>query len=160
MWRKYTAKEIRQAFFAKIDVGPHPNGCKLWIGGNDGKYGVFRFSGVLRKATHVAWFYATGKWPKDKLCHTCDNPPCVNVDHLFEGTHQDNIDDAKTKGRMPRGSANGAAKITESCAKKIIRLLITGHHTHHQIGRMVGATTAIVGTISNKRNWRHLWPGN
>lgn len=57
------------------------------------------------------------------VLHTCDNPRCVNPKHLFLGTHQDNMQDCKQKGRMNRatGSHNGNAKLTEDQRQTIIK---------------------------------------
>jgi HNH endonuclease len=65
-------------------------------------YGLQKFRGKTRLAHRVAWMLANGEIP-DGLCvlHRCDNPPCVNVDHLFLGTHADNVADKMAKGRHP-----------------------------------------------------------
>lgn len=80
------------------------NDCIDWVGAGadsgDGR-GVFslRSCGIL--ATRFIFQYSTKKIIPSNIdvCHTCDRPPCVNFDHLFLGTRQDNMDDAKKKGR-------------------------------------------------------------
>jgi hypothetical protein len=61
------------------------------------------------RATHAAWFFATGHWPRLHLLHRCDNPSCCNVRHLYEGTHAQNMKDRRE--RRPRyGARNPAAR--------------------------------------------------
>jgi hypothetical protein len=84
-------------------ISPKPNsGCWLWSGSLDRKgYGQIRVpGGVLRCATHVALELAGRALPAGMIaCHRCDNPSCVNPDHLFHGTHKDNTHDMMRKGR-------------------------------------------------------------
>jgi hypothetical protein len=47
------------------------------------------------------------------VLHKCDNPPCVNVEHLFLGTHQDNMDDRSAKNRQAQGEQHGRARLTD-----------------------------------------------
>lgn len=94
----------RTRFFALVH--PEPNtGCWLWSGGNDvDGYGKFasKIAGmwVHYKATHVSLIFAGRPLRGDLIvCHRCDFPPCVNPDHLFAGTHKDNVSDCQKKGR-------------------------------------------------------------
>ena len=72
----------------------------------DGYGGVKRLTphGMIYLAHRLAWYEAYGPIPKGLfVLHICDNPPCVNVKHLFLGTHADNMADRKSKGRTARG---------------------------------------------------------
>ena len=75
---------------------PDQNGCTPWMGARSRGYGDFG----KRKAHRVAWELANGPIPAGLVvCHSCDNPPCVNPDHLWVGTMGDNIRDCISKGR-------------------------------------------------------------
>lgn len=90
--------EIETLFAKSI---PEPNsGCWLWFGAMDKKgYGQIR-RGRTRPATHVALEMDGRAVPKGwQACHHCDNPSCVNPQHLFVGTALDNARDAMRKGR-------------------------------------------------------------
>lgn len=78
--------------------------CWEWLGAaNREGYGEFPISMwplKNKKATHVALLFSGVIVPEGMFaCHHCDNPPCVNPKHLFVGTHQDNMDDMRKKGR-------------------------------------------------------------
>ena len=89
---------LRKNFGAKI-ARPAGTPCHIWQGSFRGRYGLCWADGGLKTATHVAWFLEHGTWPTQHVLHRCDNPPCVNPDHLFEGSDQDNADDRNSKLR-------------------------------------------------------------
>ena len=69
-----------------------------------------------RRAHRVAWFEANGPIPDGmEVCHSCDNPPCENVDHLFLGTHRENMHDAIQKGRIVKSKHGGAMMYERGC---------------------------------------------
>ena len=97
-------------------------GCWEWQGSKRNGYGRMtigsRTDGTRKSvSTHrLSYELHYGEIPQGmEICHKCDNPCCINPDHLFVGTRQDNIDDRERKGRNnpPKGEKNAKAKLTE-----------------------------------------------
>lgn len=86
-------------FWSKVDMNPHH--CWEWQAGkNQYGYGRYWHDGKLRAAHRVSFEHFNGYLSsKLDVLHKCDNPSCVNPDHLRLGTHQDNMDDRGAKGR-------------------------------------------------------------
>lgn len=90
--------------------------CWEW-GGSRNQLGYGSFSALGRKtelAHRTSWRFAHGDAGAARVCHSCDNPPCVRPDHLFLGSDLDNMADMVAKGRQARssGEKNGMAKLT------------------------------------------------
>ena len=65
-------------------------------------YASVKYAGKVTHVHRVAWILIRGDIPDGMhICHMCDNSKCVNVLHLFLGTHSDNMKDASLKGRWP-----------------------------------------------------------
>jgi hypothetical protein len=123
-------EEVKKTILARIKINPD-TGCHEWTGSRN-KVGYGRFSIVIRKmgikktwmAHRLSYFVFVGDIPDGLfVLHRCDNPCCVNVDHLFLGTHQDNMDDRTMKGRTNHlyGSKNPPSKLTEETVKSLRR---------------------------------------
>ena len=104
----------------------HESGCWLWNAAcRTTGYGVFSYNGKPVTASRVSYILYKGTDPGDLfVCHTCDNPKCVNPDHLFLGTNQDNVEDRKRKGR-PVGRLSS---ITQAQHDSVLKMITSGEY--------------------------------
>ena len=94
-------KTVEERFFEKVEI---TNSCWIWIAGKnlDG-YGRMRINNKKYSAHRVSYTLHKGEIPNGLyICHTCDNPSCVNPEHLWAGTAQDNCLDKAKKKRHPK----------------------------------------------------------
>lgn len=79
------------------------SGCLIYVKRKSRGYGHIGHNNKELLAHRAAWMVVNGPIPEGMLvCHKCDNPACINVDHLFLGTHKDNIQDCVSKGRRKK----------------------------------------------------------
>ena len=143
-------------FWSKVDKS---GDCWEWIAGKDSHgYGHFRVDGSMQKAHRWAWAETHGHIPRGDdyhgicVCHRCDNPSCVNPDHLFLGSNADNVADRVAKGRSKGG---GATKLHESDIPVIKELSAIGE-TQETIAERFGINRSQVSKIVRGVNWAHV----
>lgn len=139
-------------------VNKRENGCWEWTGSHiSGRYGSIKRGGKTLLTHRYSWYLAYGEFPDKNICvcHKCDNGFCVNPDHLFEGTQQDNIDDMHNKDRHAKGSINGSAKLSEDDVKEIKRLLKTSM-TQTEISDLYGVKQNTISGIKTGKFWKHV----
>lgn len=91
----------RARFWSKVSKEPNEKGCWIWTGelGIKG-YGIATVRGFRVAAHRLSYLIHNGSLDPDLMvCHNCDNPPCVNPEHLFQGTNSDNVRDCVNKKR-------------------------------------------------------------
>lgn len=140
---------------------PEPNsGCWLWTEGL-GKDGYGMAWDAAKKKTLGAhrWVYMllVGPIPEgQKVLHRCDNPCCVNPDHLFLGTTADNNADMRAKKRHGYGVRHGMNKITADEALAIRDAATYSGKSQRSIARTFGVSRSLVTHIKTGRLWKHL----
>lgn len=140
------------------------SGCWLW-GGRiqwDG-YGEVRLPGGRRQQAHRrAWALANGREPLRgmEICHRCDVRACVNPEHLFEGTHSENIQDCVAKGRHVTrfgcGELSPRALLTEAQVLEIRALVRDPFITYKELGEQYNLSAAAVFEVAKGVTWSHL----
>ena len=134
-----------------------PNsGCWLWTGLVDKNgYGRITVSYKGDKAHRVSYEQYVGPIPDGLIvCHKCDTPACINPDHLFLGTHADNIADRDAKGRhVPSyGESNGSAKLTAAS----VMAIRAARGKQREIAAKFDISQQTVSNIKRGRIWAHI----
>jgi hypothetical protein len=143
----------RQDFFESKLKKDTQTDCILWMGRLDRLgYGVLWDGKKQVKAHRFSWILHHKEIPGDKkVLHKCDVRNCVNVNHLFIGTQQDNIADMHNKNRakMPYIKLN-ETKVSE------IKKLILNNYSDADIANIYGVHKDTIRSIRNKKNWRNV----
>lgn len=145
----YRREKLRRS----VDV-ENARGCWEWkkrIG--RGGYGQASFECRSMQAHRVAWLVFCGPIPDGALvCHACDNRRCINPDHLWLGTHKDNVADMHAKGRQGdiAGSKNPQAKLTETQVLEIR----TSQKSGYGLAKELGVSQSTISLIRSRKNWK------
>lgn len=164
--KKYKTNQDRITANVKIDG----NGCWIWQLSLNKKgkfaYGYIGLGAVknntrINVAAHRFSYSAfKGEIPDGiNVCHSCDNPKCVNPEHLFLGTRQDNVDDRESKNRnnpyYKKGCKHPNAIITESNVVTIIDMQSKGLKSK-DIAKEIGVNVRIIYDVISGRTWGHF----
>lgn len=168
----------KEVFMSYVDI--QPNGCWRWSGSTNPHrmgYGQVNIAGKQHRAHRVAYVLFKGSIPPGKfVCHSCDNPPCVNPDHLWVGTNKENVADAVRKKRnspppvffgddnpsrkypekRKRGEAHPLSKGTAEQITAIRRAYIAGE-TLNGMAERFGVKGSFVQDVVYGRVWRQLF---
>lgn len=141
-------------FFKKVDSLNNLNNCWEWTASLAGKgYGQFKVNNRPFGAHRWSAKYLAGLTIDNMMvCHKCDNPKCVNPEHLFVGTHQDNMIDRSNKKRQMYGINHYNAKLTENDVRYIRNSTKSGY----QLAKDFNVTEQHIGHIKNYKTWKHI----
>lgn len=143
-------------YFAFRSTMDPSTGCVNWDWCVDAAgYGRFGQKGYAHRGM---WIAVNGPIPDGMfVCHRCDNRRCVNPDHLFLGTHAENMRDMVRKGRSnkAKGSAAGPSKLTEHDVS-IIKWCLDAGVTQDKLAKLYGVSQSAVSGINVGRTWKHV----
>lgn len=135
------------------------NGCWIWNGSlNWAGYGTFRYGSSTTRAHRTSFELYICSIPEElNVLHTCDNPSCVNPEHLWLGTQADNAEDReeKQRGNHKQGITHGMVKVTES----IVRAIRRDRRVTSEIAAQYGLHRGHVSDIKNYKSWSHIPAG-
>lgn len=137
---------------------PEPmSGCWLWSGPINGGYGVLSSRGKHMGAHRFSYERSHGPIPSGAcVCHRCDNPACVNPDHLFLGTHAENMADMAAKGRADRTSKLYGERIAKKLTleqARVIRDTSPLDATIGQLAKQYGVSDSVISGIWAGEAW-------
>lgn len=162
--------DLPTRFWKKVAIAANAGECWAWIGSKLPRgYGMLRTSPTFAMRAHrYSYELHNGPIPDGALVlHKCDNPNCVNPEHLFLGSQSDNMADMWKKGRHRRvnpqwlagakakGEAHGGAKLTNEDVGVIRAKLASGENAT-AIARQFGVRSGCVRDIKHRKTWTHL----
>jgi len=132
-----------------------PDGCWYWLGSTNGTYGHIMINGKIGTAHRASYSIYKGDPKEFHVLHSCDNTLCVNPDHLFLGTHAENMKDRDDKGRVGRGERHGHSKLTSA---QVIAIRDAALHglTHLSIANYFKMKRESIRDIVKRKNWSWL----
>ena len=148
---------VAERFWPKVSVAEKKD-CWEWTAARwRNGYGHLRVrrSGVWSNlgAHRISWLLHFGDAGDLGVLHRCDNRACVNPDHLFLGTQTDNMRDASTKDRIPRGSSRAHSKLSDVQVSSIKR---RPSDRAASLASEFGVSSATIYDIRKGRRWGHL----
>lgn len=134
--------------------------CLVWVGAlTRCGYGKLKVDGKNRRAHRMAYLVDRGEVPPVGMvvCHTCDVPSRIEPSHLYAGTHADNMDDRRSRGRTARvrGEDRAVSKLTEAGVISIRERIAAGDQ-QKSIAADMGVSEATVSGIKSRKVWGWL----
>lgn len=155
---------IEQRLYNHIEINQE-TGCWEWTGTKRNGYGRLivgsRTDGTRHSvsAHRLSYELFCGPIPDGmEVCHKCDNRCCINPDHLFVGTHQDNIDDRELKGRnvVYKGEDQVNSKLTEQDVIDARKERINNKTPYKVLADKYGVCKKTIMNAINGVTWKHV----
>jgi len=150
-------KTLKQRFDDKYEIITE-SGCWIWTGSlfSSGYGAIWDNTHKNNRRAHKVSYELYKDTVPDGLlvCHECDTPSCVNPDHLFLGTNQDNTQDMVNKDRGQYGEQHYNTNLSTEDVNEIKKLSIAGDINQTEIGKMFGVGNTTVSMIKLGHNRR------
>lgn len=146
-----------EKFESLIEKGA-PGECWRWKGVvSSSGYGFFKLDGKQWLAHRLSVILLKAEDPSDKVVrHTCDNPICVNPDHLLVGTTQDNVNDRVARNRSATGERNFNTKLTPDQVRKIRSADHSVLGTGTALAIEMGVTPQTIHRVKMRKCYRYV----
>jgi hypothetical protein len=158
--KPFTRQQWIAGFFKRVRKTEF---CWNWTGLHNNKgYGVINrhHSHRMTVASRVSWEIHRGPIPDGLfVCHHCDNPLCVNPEHLFLGTQTDNMQDCKRKGRLNITASERHGEL--NCNAKLANADISTIHslcqflTQQRVADLFGVSQATIWKVLNGWTYKY-----
>ena len=156
--RAFSEEQHRHNISIKLrdKTNPEGNGCLVWSGRKNAYgYGVIAYGHQEKVLAHRAAYALSNGSPlkfTGVVRHKCDNPACVNPEHLIIGTQADNLRDMLERNRVARGSAKNMSSLTDDA----IRAIRADTRPHTRIAADYATTRSNIGAIKRRKTWTHV----
>lgn len=141
-------------FWSKVDKRGSDD-CWEWMAGSTSRgYGVFDIGKSKYYAHRVSYAITNDELGELCVCHTCDNPGCVNFDHLWLGTHQENVIDKVEKDRQHKGEVTPWSILTE---EQVTQIRIS-NEPDSILAIKFGVARTTISSVRILKSWKHI-PG-
>lgn len=151
-WPNLTRDETLSERLERLSEFVPWSGCKIWLGCScSNGYGQTRIRtggarGPKRLVHRIAWEISNGPIPDGiQVLHKCDVRSCVNVNHLFLGTNDDNAKDCQAKGRK-----------ANKLSAETVRAILADPRGYRIIGKQYGVSESSIGAIKRGKHWAHI----
>ncbi len=148
--------DFERRFWLKVERGNQPHSCWLWRGRKlPSGYGRLHVKGRDAYAHRIAYEIVNGSIPKGLvICHKCDEHLCVNPDHLFLGTHADNVADKVAKRRHCFGTKHWLAKLTDKDVTEIREAYLKGGVSQQALAERYNVSRSRISPIVRGKQWK------
>lgn len=155
-------------FWSKVDKnGPLPDQlnqkykglsqCWNWTASHIRGYGQFVYNYKMVKAHRLSYMMHIGPIPNGMLaCHRCDNPFCVNPEHLWLGTNQENTSDRDAKGRSVKGEKSPHSKLTKEQVVEMREMHKSNLWNYPQLAEIFGVSQTLAKMVVKRKAWKHI----
>lgn len=149
---------LRKRFWDKVELSMG-DGCWEWQAATRRGYGILSIGTTSINAHRLSYIIDEGTEPGDFVLHTCDNPPCVNPGHLYEGDPRDNARDwydRQNAAELFQEDSNPNSKLTIEEVKQIKSEL--GETPGSELAERYGVHPSTISHIATGRNWENVEP--
>jgi hypothetical protein len=141
-------------FFKRVEKTEY---CWNWTGPKRKGYGHVWVNGKTVRAHRASWMLVNGEIPDGLfVLHKCDNPSCVNPDHLYLGTHTDNMKDKVERDRCAhldrRGELGGRSVLTN----EIVLSIRADSRINKDVAEHYGVDRSTISDIRRRKSWKHI----